>query len=246
MTSLLQFETINNKDNWGDPRLSYTADFHPPRAEKGYYETTIQQPCQQQWEKNQQPMSDVLPTATIIHSKNNEYYDNFESVDWVPENKDLYPNGSPWGSKYQYPMSKKKTILAASCHLDEGNGRYWDITRIGPFTTTGGYDWLQIGWDDLWGFSKTLQTYPEGIFMLRQHMSPVLKDGTRIGFPPIHIHHIHTGPSPYVRQRGNPVSCTLLRRHCWNPARTAELHGDYVCVDADGGHDCHLEDYPEG
>lgn len=241
-----QFKTKSNVDNWGNPKLNLHQDASLPKASKNYYEMKIRKPCETQWKENEKPMSDMLPIATVIYSKNNEKYDNFESIDWVPENKKFYPKGSPWGAKYQYPESKKKSILASTCHLDEGDGRQWEITRIGPFTTTGGYDWIQIGWDDLWGFSKHLEIYPKGIFMLKQHMTPVFKNGTRIGFPPIHIHHIHTGPSPYVRQRGNPLSCTLFGKHCWSPARTAELHGDYVCTDEDGGHDCHIEDYAEG
>jgi hypothetical protein len=253
------FKTQAKVDNWGDPSLkaasSSSSITSPPRAAAGYYEKNIRLPCQQQWKENEQPMSDLLETATAIHSTSSEQYDNFQSTDWIPENKDLYPKGSPWGPKYLFPKNKIKTILASTCHLEEeeiteegesGKLRQWEITRIGPFVTTGGYDWLQIGWDDLWGMSKILETYPAGVLLVKQYMSPVLKDGTRLGFPPIHIHHIHTGPSPYVRQRGNPVDCTFKGKGCWSPARSAEVHGDYVCTEEDGGHDCHIENYPDG
>lgn len=240
----LHFETKSNVDNWGDPKL--TTLERRPRASSDYYERLILPSCQSQWAMNMKPMSELFHNATAIHSLTNEKYDNFDSIDLIPENKHLYPKGSPWGAKYQYPAKKIKSILASTCHLDEENGRQWEIARIGPFTTTGGYDWVQIGWDDLWGFSRILKDYPEGVFLLKQHMTPVLKDGTRIGFPPLHIHHIHVGPSPYVRQRSDPVGCAFKGERCWSPARTAEVHGDYVCFDRDGGNDCHIEDYPEG
>ena len=244
MSSSFQFETRSNVDNWGDPKLSTTD--RRPRASSGYYEQLILPSCRKQFEQNLQPMSDLFPNATAIHSLNSERYDDFDSIDLIPENKNLYSKGSPWGEKYHYSNKRIKSMLAATCHLEEENAHQWEISRIGPFITTGGYDWVQIGWDDLWGFSKILKDYPEGVILLKQHMTPVLKDGTRIGFPPIYIHHIHVGPSPYVRQRSNPIACAFKGEHCWSPARTAEVHGDYVCFDNEGGNDCHIEDYPEG
>lgn len=237
----LQFKTISNQDNWGDPSLK-----HYPRADPEFYDQIIRIPCEQQWSKNEKPMSELLKTATVIHSPDTPSYDIFDSVDWIPENKDLYPPGSPWGPSYQFPASKKKSILASTCHLNEEDNSQWEITRIGPFITTGGYDWIQIGWDDLWGMSKILEEYPEGVHFIGQHMSAVLKDGTRLNYPPIHVHHIHNGPDPYVRQRGDPIGCLLKGKGCFNPKRTMEVHGDYVCTDEDGGHDCHIEDFPEG
>lgn len=241
-TTNLKFKTISNIDNWGDPYLkSY------PRAKSNYYNTTIQDICSKQFKINEQPMSSLLKTATVIHSMNTEKYDHFESVDWIPENKHLYPRGSPWGEKYEFPSSKKKYILASTCHIDQDiDGAQWEITRIGPFYTTGGYDWVQVGWDDLWGLSKILEKHPDGIYFVGQHMSPVLRDGTRLNYPPIHVHHIHNGPDPYVRQRGDPVGCLLKGKGCFNPIRTMEVHGDYVCTQEDGGHDCHIEDFPDG
>lgn len=46
---------------------------------------------------------------------------------------------------------KQDTGLAASQANEEGKKRQhdlstWEVTRIGPMLTTGGYDWVQIGW----------------------------------------------------------------------------------------------------
>lgn len=241
LNNKLEFKTKSNIDNWGDPNLK-----HYPRAEPSFYSNNIQKICEKQWNKNEKPMSDLLKTATVIHSIDTPSYDNFNSIDWIPENKKLYPMGSPWGPTYEFPENKKKSILASTCHIDEEDESQWEITRIGPFYTTGGYDWVQIGWDDLWGMSKILELYPDGVYFVGQHMSPVLRDGTRLGYPPIHVHHIHNGPDPYVRQRGDPIGCLLKGVGCFNPLRTMEVHGDYVCTEEDGGDDCHIEDFPAG
>jgi hypothetical protein len=237
------FRTKAQRANWGDPAAT-----EPPYASSEYYEREIRLQCQEQWKMNERPMSELLNTATVIHSSNPSRYDSFESTDWIPENKDLYSNGSPWGPKFDFP-SKKKTVSASSCRIPNIDKIHqWEITRIGPFRTTGGYDWTQIGWDNLWGISDLLETYPEGILLLRQYLSPVLKDGTRVSHPPLHIHHMHIGPSPYVRQRRNPVDCVLRGRGCWDPVTVVEVHGDDDCRREGNGtsHDCRIEHYPTG
>lgn len=120
------------------------------------------------------------------------------------------------------------------------------MNRIGPIVTTGGYDWLQIGWDDIWGLKDSIAQYPEGVYIVEQIISPVWANGTMINHPPIHIHHMHVGPAPYVRQRFDQLGCATRGRGCFNPARTLENHGDYNCVDADGGLNCRMESFPGG
>jgi hypothetical protein len=261
------FATKAQKDNWGDPSLSTRSSPSssssppppppppPPYALSGYYEKQIRVPCQEQWKMNEKPMSELLPSATVIYSSNTLKYDNFESIDWIPENKDLYSNGAPWGSKFDFPSKKKKSILASTCHLNEDEIHQWELTRIGPFITTGGSDWIQIGWEDVWELSKVLDLYPQGIFVMKQFLSPVLKDGTRIPSPshhppPLRVHHMHVGPSPYVRQRSNPVDCVLRGRGCWNPVTVIEYHDDgNDCLqegEGEVGYDCYLEHYPTG
>lgn len=119
-------------------------------------------------------------------------------------------------------------------------------SRIGPIVTTGGYDWLQIGWDDIWELKDALQTHKDGVYIVEQVISPVWANGTMINHPPIHIHHMHVGPAPYVRQRFDQLGCATRGKGCFNPARTLENHGDYNCVDADGGLECRMETFPEG
>jgi hypothetical protein len=57
----------------------------------------------------------------------------------------MFKAGSPWGSKLNTKMRAKGTMKAATCENELGDGSTWTVTRIGPFFTTGGYDWVQLG-----------------------------------------------------------------------------------------------------
>lgn len=230
-------------DNWGMP-------YDKPRVRdlpETYYDEMIRRPCASQWEKTEQPASDVLEMATAVLSANTQKYDDFESVDLIPENKAFYSRGSPWGPKFDFDSYPSKSIKAATCQLNaDRDTSSWEITRIGPFKTTGGYDWLQIGWDNIFDLKEILKHHPGGIYIVEHYMSPVFKDGTRIQNPPVHIHHMHIGPAPYVRQRFSPMSCAFFNVSCFNPIRTLEHHGDYYCMDEEGGMDCRIEAFPSG
>jgi hypothetical protein len=238
--------TISGEDNWGIPGEGRT---HPSAQEK-YYDSHIRDKCIPLWKENEKPMSELLKTATAIHSKDTPLYDAFKSTDLVPENKHLYGKMAPWGKegKFNFNSVLKRSMMAANCHLEEDDGSSWEITRVGPFYTKGAYDWLQLGWDDIWGMEKILDAHKDGVYIVEQVMSPVLADGTRLGNPPIHIHHIHVGPdyTTYVRQRTDAFRCALKNQSCFNPVRTMEVHGDYECTDDEGGPDCHVENFGKG
>ena len=76
---------------------------------------------------------------------------------------------------------------------------------MGPFETTGNYDYTQIGWHDFGNLGPDLEKHPEGILLDKHAMVPV-EDGTwkPLGHPPLHIHHIHLMQDKYgdsVRSR---------------------------------------------
>lgn len=60
----------------------------------------------------------------------------------------------------------------------------WHVQRVGPFLSDGGYDWWQLGWSDVGMLKEVLAKFPEGIDITSTIMTPVLEDGTRLGFPP--------------------------------------------------------------
>lgn len=235
-------------DNWGMPHQTSRPVAHP-----GYFDTHIRDPCVQQMSDKAGAMSALLPNATVIHSKSTAAYDDFVSSDWVPENRHLYGSTSSWGNpkKFTFDAVEPYSMRAATCTAPTpdprtGEQSQWTVTRIGPMRTHGGYDWVQIGWDDVWGMRAILDQHPDGVFVMEQYMSPVFANGTRIEYPPIHIHHMHMGPSPYVRQRFDPIECLLKNTNCFDPSRTFETHGDYTCPNDQGGMDCRVESMPEG
>ena len=81
--------------------------------------------------------------ALALHYKDTHAYDVFDAVDWIPENKHLYYPGGAWGQskRTDFTTKKPKSFLSSECKLKQDDGSTWDITRIGPIRTTGGYDW---------------------------------------------------------------------------------------------------------
>lgn len=164
-------------DNWGMP---HQTDVHPYFPD---HETEIRIPCMQQWEKNRKPMSDMFPMATALWYKDSDVYDKLLAQDLIPENRPLYPLGSNWGKGFRtdYTSFKPKAFMASTCQTEskeevkEGPKPMWEVTRIGPIRTYGGYDWVQLGWDNLWGLEEKLKDHPDGIYVLDQYMSPVFE-----------------------------------------------------------------------
>ena len=226
-------------DNWGMPYQK-----KPPYHKN--YQSYLQEACQIQFKKNERPMSQIFETATVNFYKDNNNFDQFKGIDMVPENHHLFKLGSPWGSKLDTTTIPPYTMRGSICEIQLDDGSYWTVNRIGPFKTHGGYDWTQIGWDNLWNLRDKLQKYPDGVYVLEQFSSPVLIDGTRLGNPPIHVHHIHIGPKPGVRQRGEIINCLLNDHTCYDPTRVLEHHGDYQGTKNDADLDIFFESTPEG
>lgn len=234
------FETPDTctADNWG----VVSQDRHPF---KKTFTRDIRDGCAASFE-TMQPMSKTLDNAMANWYKNNADFDKFEGVDLVPENHHLFKELSPWGKKLDTKKTPKESFKAATCENTLEDGSTWTVTRIGPFRTTGGYDWVQIGWDNLWDLRDKFKKYPDGIYVTDQFSGPVTKDGDRIGNPPIHVHHIHIGPAPGVRQRSEQYECLVNQMGCYDPTRVLEHHGDYQCYPEDGGLDCLVESTPDG
>ena len=227
-------------DNWGQPR----------QERKPYHDNyaVVQQKCEAFLEAPT-TMADTLPNAMVNHYSNTADYAVFHGIDLVPENKDLFaPFPSPWGRNLDHTTAPEGRMLGRTCDVEMDDKSTWSITRIGPMITTGGLDWVQIGWDDVFGLEDKLKIHPDGIYALEQISVPVYKDGTRIGNPPIHVHHIHVGPRTGVRQRTNLYECITSASgdECYDPTRIFEHHGDYQCTAEDGGVDCMIESVPDG
>ena len=73
--------------------------------------------------------------------------------------------------------------------------------------------------DDMWRLGDVLKSHKDGVYITQQVMSPVLANGTRLGHPPIHVHHVHMSRIPSVRERSDPFRCAFYNESCYDPTR---------------------------
>ena len=141
-------------------------------------------------------------------------------------------------------MGDEEVIISrcrAPLEDDDGEEGGWVVERVGPMYATGGYDWWQIGWTDVGGFSEVLEKHPDGFDIDAKAMMPVAEDGRRLGHPPIHIHHIHVVATLGVRPRNkmrNLCYGNFQEKSCYNSSLFMEQHGDYQCNVEDDGIEC--------
>ena len=223
------------QDNWGAP-------VHKVE----HYEKTIQQvtsACKFDF----RPMSSVLDAATVNFYPSTEDWASYKGTDLVPENNHLYLRSGNFPKGRGFPSNDEKSILAAECEIENSDGSTWSIQRIGPFKSTGNYDWWQFAWDDVLQFKEKLKSAPDGLHVLNHFSGPVDAEGEVLSFPPIHIHHVHISPGEKNQYRVANAKCLYDIEMCSHPFHTmAEQHGDYVCLPEEGGTNCYLEDLPFG
>lgn len=212
------------------------------------YSSEIQEKCASTF-ASAKAAATALEGAMANFYPDNDHFAKFRGIDLIPENHHLFPTfGTPFHETLDATKATPGTIRGATCETVNDDGSRWTVTRLGPFITTGGYDWTQVGWENLWDLEEKLKEYPEGIFAVEQFSGPVSRDGTRIGNPPIHIHHIHVGPKPGIRQRRDSLACLKHDKDCYDPTRVFEHHGDYqdIATSSGGGLDILQELIPDG
>jgi hypothetical protein len=117
-------------------------------------------------------------------------------------------------------------------------GSRWHIFRIGPMTSTGGYDWHTIASDDDPLSMRATLTDHGRMWITSFDMSPLDVNMSLLALPPIHIHHSHLGAR-------------------WNSSKTGEAypehalsigfsHGDTACTPDAGGPMCQQFIFPAG
>eukprot|EP01048_Picozoa_sp_COSAG05_P021796 COSAG05_NODE_4127_length_1661_cov_4.093470_1_plen_489_part_01 len=131
------------------------------------------------------------------------------------------------------PRSNPPPMFAQHCDTPGPGQQQWTITRVGPFHSTGGYDWHWFQWDDFGGFGRWQRQNPNSKrYVTAALMAPVDEGGKVISYPPLHIHHSHLEL---------PVGQGSL--HKTGHRVLAEVHGDSSCVRAGGGDDCLLQTF---
>ena len=71
-----------------------------------------------------------------------------------------------------------------TCRVDVADATHWQVMRLGPFVTNGGWDWIETNIDN------ALYSESRDAFVTAALMAPVFANGTLIGYPPLHVHHM--------------------------------------------------------
>lgn len=126
-----------------------------------------------------------------------------------------------------YPVgSFHKIIDRTRCRTASAQGHDWTAFRLGPFRSSGGYDWHVVENRDLLeqvSFQRSI--YVTGALQVFRSATNAL-----LGYPPLHIHHSYMGVH-------NPKQLQLLLLN----------HQDSSCYDENGlGELCNFLSLPDG
>ena len=119
------------------------------------------------------------------------------------------------------------TIRSQACEVPEGNG-VWHFTRVGPFSTRGGYSWTGVTTVHDESMHSQWRVSHEGrasLFVGDYVLGSADASGDLIGYPPIHQHHWHY-------YHASDLGRDFLA-----------VHGDMDCPGRDGAY-CTLIEYP--
>jgi hypothetical protein len=222
------------EDNWGSPVFPVDQYVGKPLHE-------LTKDCDWGWQK----FSEKMDGATMNLYNSSEDWMKYHGYDLVPENNMSYHRFEWWNlDRATYGSN----IKGGRCNVTASDGTYWTFERIGPIRSVGNYDWWQFAWNDPFKTNEILRNNPEGFFILNYFSGAVFENGRTLGYPPIHIHHVHATPSLINYYRINRFKCfTGIDEHCSLTVNTLfEQHGDYQCREKDGGVGCLLENFPKG
>ena len=139
------------------------------------------------------PVQEGWPSLVVRHFATHEAYDRFDGELLTPHSARSYPAASPY---LQFDVQPRGTpvLTYRSCRCAEADGSVWSIQRVGPITSRGGFDWHQMNGRDAFSLGSELEAHGS-IYMLEHFMGTVSTNGTGIGYPPLHPHHIHLAPA---------------------------------------------------
>ena len=131
-------------------------------------------------------------------------------------------------SLFARPKPHGPEVYSRFCSISDESGGQYRIRRLGPFVSTGGFDWHRIKVVDPFELrGLTTETY----HVTGRFLAPVSPAGQIHGNPPVHIHHANMVPEH---------GCSA------NFSRLGEWHGDSQCREGDGGTACYMRTLPAG
>jgi hypothetical protein len=170
-------------------------------------------------------------------------------------------------------MPTQHTLRRSVCNAPISSDAQVAIERLGPFYSTGNGDWTQAGNGILPSSIHTptsnatifnvanlnSQLQGKDLFIKGVLISPVSKNGSFIGFPPLHVHHAHLTPHSsafenYERILPRSTRDTDMRIRSAGSGRISlghnligQQHGDSLCRTSDGADDfsCLLHQLPD-
>jgi len=246
--------SVTVDDTWGFADKNVLPLDHRPFSDGEGSHEWMEKNCKTQLETQWIPAHKNGDQATLIYYPDQPHYKNFTGWDLIPENKEHYHDPHPYKSSLYFDRKEEiipgEEVVIRNCILPTPrDGGAWHVQKMGPFISTGGYDWWQFAWSDLANLSEVYKKHPEGVDVDVSSMIPVTEAGARLGYPPIHVHHIHAIEQPGARPRvkAGPV-CTKekfmgikqfdVHKYCYNASLFLEQHGDYQCTPEDDGIDC--------
>jgi len=149
------------------------------------------------------------------------------------------------GPQIQSSENITKNLYLEKCKLQTTHDASWQIYRVGPFSTFGGESWSDAQVNDIFAGSEF-----NGAFITTSFMGPVNRDGEVLGYPPLHVHHMHLqnhyqGSAHRTRSGHQSI--------IWNSASELILdiyafhtHGDSQCQSSAGGTNCYVMNLPLG
>jgi len=138
------------------------------------------------------PLREAWPSATA-HWFSNKGYDLFNGTDFTPWNHQNFPVNSGW-RKTRPVEAESSTLLYSLCELREPDRSQWNVIRVGPFRTHGGYDWTQFEGHNVFELADEVRRH--GTLQILEHYAVAVDEqsGKPFGYPPIHVHHVHAVP----------------------------------------------------
>jgi hypothetical protein len=134
-----------------------------------------------------------LQNAHAVHFTSTDAFDRFEGVG-LGRDMDVQGLGTYLAANTTQAdqLLPEGLLHVGSCATTQGQDE-WLTQRVGPFRSTGGYDWWHIGWYDVDHVGGLLDRSAPGTPIgITAHWSGFLNDaGVPVGLPPLHAHHMH-------------------------------------------------------
>lgn len=139
-------------------------------------------------------LQEAWPSLSI-QTYSNAGYEHFEGFYLTPHNHKNVRNYTKWAALPDQPGRFEHSF----CQSQEADRFTWNVQRVGPFSSQGGYDWWKFAGHDVAKLAKVLSAH-KTIFIVETMLGASDAQGRMLSYPPMHNHHIHLNrEQPYLR-----------------------------------------------